>query len=68
MPRRRLLIAGCLPPRLDAALAYDLRLRARLVRRDERATLDGLTSFESALRARGRAVIARHDEMCSSSR
>src|SRR3954447_4900523 len=57
----RMLIAGCFAPRLDAALAYNLRLRARLVRRDERATLDRLTSFESSLRARARAVIARQE-------
>src|SRR4051794_19075403 len=58
----RALIADRFPRRLDAALAYNLRLRAWLVRRGEQAGLLRLTTFESALRARARAVVARRED------
>jgi glycosyltransferase involved in cell wall biosynthesis len=56
----RALIEECFPPRLDDALAFNLRLRATLVRRDDRASLEALAAFDSGLRARARVVNARH--------
>jgi hypothetical protein len=55
----RALIEECFPPRLDDALAFNLRLRSRLVRRDDRSGLEALAAFESSLRARARVVVAR---------
>jgi poly(ribitol-phosphate) beta-N-acetylglucosaminyltransferase len=55
----RALIEDCFPPRLDEELAYNLRLRARLVRRDDPSGLDALTAFDSGLRARARVFTAR---------
>jgi poly(ribitol-phosphate) beta-N-acetylglucosaminyltransferase len=55
----RALIEDCFPPRLDEELAFNLRLRAKLVRRDDRAGLEALAAFESRLRARARVVLAR---------
>jgi poly(ribitol-phosphate) beta-N-acetylglucosaminyltransferase len=55
----RALIDECFPPRLDDALAFNLRLRARLVRRDDPSGLERLAAFESGLRARARVVVAR---------
>ena len=55
----RALIEDCFPPRLDDGLAFNLRLRARLVRRDDRAGLNSLVAFESGLRARARVLVAR---------
>jgi poly(ribitol-phosphate) beta-N-acetylglucosaminyltransferase len=57
----RALIEERFPPRLDDALAFNLRLRARLARRDEPSGLDRLGAFESGLRARARVVVARPD-------
>jgi poly(ribitol-phosphate) beta-N-acetylglucosaminyltransferase len=55
----RALIDDCFPPRLDEALAFNLRLRAWLIRQDEAAGLESLLAFESGLRARARVVVAR---------
>jgi poly(ribitol-phosphate) beta-N-acetylglucosaminyltransferase len=56
------LIGDCFPPRLDDALAFNLRLRARLVRRDDPSGLERLAAFESGLRARARVVVARPED------
>jgi glycosyltransferase involved in cell wall biosynthesis len=58
----RALILERFPPRLDEALAYNLRLRARLARRDDAVGLEGLVGFESKLRARARVVASRRED------
>jgi glycosyltransferase involved in cell wall biosynthesis len=55
----RALVEECFPPRLDDALAFNLRLRARLVRRDDRTGLEALAAFEAGLYGRARVVLAR---------
>jgi glycosyltransferase involved in cell wall biosynthesis len=55
----RALIEDCFPPRLDEKLAFNFRLRAKLVRRDDRTGLEALAAFESGLRARARVIHAR---------
>ena len=52
----RALIADRFPPRLDDTLAFNLGLRARLVRRDDPESLERLATFESGLRARARVI------------
>ncbi len=58
----RALIDECFPPHLDDALAFNLRLRARLARRDDPSGLERLAGFESGLRARARVVVARPED------
>jgi glycosyltransferase involved in cell wall biosynthesis len=58
----RALIVERFPPRLDDGLAFNLRLRARLVRRDDRSGQERLAAFEAGLRARARVVVARPDD------
>ncbi|MEO8691037.1 MAG: glycosyltransferase, partial [Solirubrobacteraceae bacterium] len=55
----RTLIGECFPPRLDEGLAFNLALRARVVRRDDPGGVASLAAFESGLRARARVVVAR---------
>jgi glycosyltransferase involved in cell wall biosynthesis len=57
----RSLIEERFPERLDEALAFNFRLRARLVRRDDPDALGRLAAFESGLRARARVVRARSE-------
>jgi glycosyltransferase involved in cell wall biosynthesis len=55
----RQLIIDCFPPRLDDKLPYRFRLRARLLRRDDRQSLERLVAFESDLRMDVHVVRAR---------
>jgi glycosyltransferase involved in cell wall biosynthesis len=55
----RALIEDCFPPRLDGELAFNLRLRARLVRRGDCDSVEALAAFESGLRGRARVVKAQ---------
>jgi glycosyltransferase involved in cell wall biosynthesis len=55
----RALIGERFPPRLDDALSFNLRLRARLARRGDAAGLERLAAFNARLRARVRIDVAR---------
>ncbi|MDX6723088.1 MAG: poly(ribitol-phosphate) beta-N-acetylglucosaminyltransferase, partial [Solirubrobacteraceae bacterium] len=57
----RALIAERFPPRLDEALAFNFRLRARLARHGDLSGMEQLVAFESSLRARARVTAAHPD-------
>ena len=58
----RALVNERFPPSLDKKLAFNFRLRARLIRRDDLAGLERLRAYEASMRARARVVRVRRTQ------